>query len=80
MSDLPHDYCDHCRRKTRVLEEPQDDPRPVLEEIIVATEESTCQVCGDDIVPGDHIGLVDEVRVPGKEEKVKRWAHYGCGR
>lgn len=78
MSDLLKDECDHCRRNQRTISD--DDDRPKLEHIVVAEIETTCQVCGDDIIPGDHIGMIDEVRVPGKEDKVKRWAHYGCGR
>lgn len=79
MSELLIDQCDHCRRMARVIEY-RDDTRPVLDEIIIAQTPDTCQVCHEDIVAGDHIGLIDEVKVPGKEGKVKRWAHYGCGK
>lgn len=60
-----------------------DDDRPLLGAIVVAEHEGTCQApsCEDrTITPGDHIGFMDEVKVPGKEQKVKRWAHYSCGR
>lgn len=77
-SQLIQNQCDHCRKGGSKSDE--FDQRPVLDEVIVANFEGTCQVCLDDIIPGDHVGVIDEVKVSGKDEKVKRWAHYGCGR
>lgn len=85
LTDLIKDQCDHCRRNQKQISE-QDD-RPVLEDIVVAEKKGTCQVCHEDIIPGDHIGAIRgrKGRVPDKDSDTgyritKVWVHYGCGR
>lgn len=76
--DMVLEYCADCNN---VKPEIKDD-RPVLYDITVAEYEGVCQVCGDDIRVGDHIGWFKEVATTKeyRPAKVKLWAHYGCGR
>lgn len=81
MTDLKKDECDHCRHKDVQIVD-RDEVRARLPEAIgdfvVAEYTGICHVCREDILVGDHIAVVEEVK--GSDGKVVRkyWGHYGC--
>lgn len=80
MSDLPHDQCDHCRRKAKRIErDPDVDPRPeAIGDVFVAKFHGSCIECREEIIKGDHIALVKEVLDERGKVKYSQYAHYGC--
>jgi hypothetical protein len=74
--DMVRAYCADCSDAKPVVE----DTRPLLDVIVVAEFEGQCGECGESIMPGDHIGVSEEVKDQHGNVVRKIWAHYGCGR
>lgn len=79
MTELKHDECDHCRHKDRQIVERDPVMRPKAQsDFVVAEFMGICHVCQEDIIPGDHIAVVEEVKNQAGEVVRKYWGHYGC--
>lgn len=81
MTELPKDSCDHCRHGDAQIVD-RDGLRAKLPEAIgdfvVAEYTGICVVCREDILVGDHIAVVEEVKDQGGKVVRKFWGHYGC--
>ena len=79
MTDLKKGECDHCRHKdTQVVERTAIYKPKAQSDIVVAEYKGFCGGCGEDILIGDHIGVIEEVKNDKGEVVRKVWAHYGC--
>lgn len=74
MSGLPQGQCAHCQ--SHVLIE-KDRPK-AIGDFRIAEYHGTCHACGDPILPGDHIAVVEVIPGDRKEDDRRLWAHYGC--
>lgn len=81
MTDLPKDQCDHCRHGDKQVVD-RDIVRSSLPkaqgDFVVAEYKGICGGCGEDILVGDHISVIEEIRNSKDEVVRKVWAHYGC--
>lgn len=81
MTDLPKGTCDHCRHGDKQVVD-RDVLRSrmpeAISDIVVAQFPGICGGCDEDILVGDHIGVIKEITNHKGEVVRKVWAHYGC--
>lgn len=77
MTDLPVATCDHCSHGIAPREEWLPE---VVGDFVVAQYAGVCAVCEEDIIVGDHIGVIKEVKGRDGSVVYRKWGHAGCTR